>query len=129
MMSVDHLTSNSVLINHGVLSYDDYKKFLIGKKEILENELNIGKVGLKEILNDFMTNTETAYASNDGIYCYPIKLYNADKFMDAVEKAEPLIFKRKTLKSIEEELKFLDTEQGKEEYTNGTGRYNGLFIK
>ena len=123
MMDVNHL------ISYGVLSYDDYKKFLIGKKKMLEDELNIGKVGLKEILSDFMTNTGNISASNDGIHYYTIKVYDVDKFMDAVEKAEPLIFKRKSLKSIEEELEFLDTEQGKKEYTNGTGRYNGLFIK
>ena len=110
-------------------NYNDYKEYL---KTIIKNIKKDNEKDKKEITKNlelYKNNPVNVFSvSNDGVHSKMVIEKNPDYFIEAVGLSHKVYLRNIQYKELLDELEYLETDKGKNDYINKKGRYSNTVL-
>ena len=110
-------------------SYEDYKEYISNMINEIKEDNKKDVESIRENLRLYNTNPEgVSYVSIDGINCVRVENKNPNYFIEAVGLSNKVYLRNMQCKKLSDELDYLNTEDGKQEYIEKKGRYSNTVL-
>lgn len=110
-------------------SYEDYKDYLSGIIKKIEEDNKRDKEEIRDHLMEYKNDRSNVYStSDDGIYWRRIIDRDPEHFIEAVGLSHKVYLRNTRYKELLDELEYLETDKGKNDYINKKGKYSNTVL-
>ena len=110
-------------------SYEDYKDYLSGIIKKIEEDNKRDKKEVRDHLLEYKNDRSNVYSvSDDGIYWRRIIDRDPEHFIEAVGISYRIFLRKQQLQEIMNELTYLTTDKGKQDYIEKKGKYSNTVL-
>ena len=110
-------------------SYEDYKEYISNMINEIKEDNKKDVESIEYNLKLYNENPDAvSYVSMDGVNCKRVEHKNPNYFIEAVGLSNKVYLRNAQYKKLLDELDYLNTEEGKQDYINKKGRYSNTVL-